>query len=268
MDKIKDTEDLVVSDTATHPQEIPFHSPQGLSRRKAIRLTKDTKTAIALSILAVMVAACFWLSRDIVSIGAKTLKSTYESSYNSEKERVYNSILERYRKAAEEKYRVSNDVSIHVESLREISRLRVLEVTDTEYVVDNRGDNDGNIVAWLKVSGKANFVVDLQMAEFVIDSDRQHVLVKTQYPFLADEIEITGEKPLLFKDDAFNGNYRQGDELREKQRREAMLLMEKEFVSNQRFYQSARDAAISSIECLVKQLNPNVPDLVVEVEFY
>jgi len=268
MNDVNEKEILVPSEDGAKLSASQKPSEKKDASRKHITPKKDLKMAVAISGLVVLIAVCLWLSRDIIRVGTRALQSNYESSYISEKDRIYEELREKYRQMAEEKYRVSNTVSIQIAGLREISRLRVLEVTDTEYVVDDRNDNDGNIVSWIKVSGKANFVVDLQTAEFIVDSDRRHVLVRTQYPFLADEIEITDDEKLLFKDDFFDGSYKQGEELHEKQRREAVLLMEKEFVSNQRFYQSARDAAISSIECLVKQLNPEVSDLTVEVEFY
>ncbi|MBO6310739.1 MAG: hypothetical protein J6N70_18250 [Oribacterium sp.] len=48
----------------------------------------------------------------------------------------------------------------------------------------------------------------------------------------------------------------------------ADMLIKKEFASNERFYLSAQDAAVSTIQCLVRQLNPQNTDMIVEVEFY
>lgn len=66
----------------------------------------------------------------------------------------------------------------------------------------------------------------------------------------------------------FNDSYSVGEDLARSQLNSADLLIKKEFASNQHFYLSAQEAAISSIQCLVKQLNPKLPDMTVDVEFY
>ena len=75
-------------------------------------------------------------------------------------------------------------------------------------------------------------------------------------------------KKILFKDDVFNGSYKQGEDLAKKQLGEADVLIKKEFASNQHFYLNAQKTAVSTIQCLVRQLNPGVEDLTVEVGFY
>ena len=43
--------------------------------------------------------------------------------------------------------------------------------------------------------------------------------------------------------------------------------MRQEMYTNQRFYQSAKEAAVSILTSFVKELNPGISDLTVEVEF-
>ena len=74
----------------------------------------------------------------------------------------------------------------------------------------------------------------------------------------------------MFKDDRLivNGSYKEGEELAKAQYDIAYTKIVKEFSSNQYFYNSAKKAAENTIRCLVKQLNPSIPDLIVEVEFF
>lgn len=46
------------------------------------------------------------------------------------------------------------------------------------------------------------------------------------------------------------------------------MLITREFTSNQSYFMSAENAAVSSIEFLLKEINPDVEDLQVEVEFF
>ena len=52
------------------------------------------------------------------------------------KESVYNDFYSYAYNNAEEKYHVSNDVSINIDSILEVSRLQVYEAYDTEYVIN------------------------------------------------------------------------------------------------------------------------------------
>lgn len=72
----------------------------------------------------------------------------------------------------------------------------------------------------------------------------------------------------MFKNDLFNDSYRVGEDLARKQLGEGDALIKKEFASNEHYYLTAQKAGISTIESLVRQLNPDEPDLVVDVEYY
>lgn len=121
----------------------------------------------------------------------------------------------------------------------------------------------------MEVPGQGTYVVDLQTAEFIVDNKRSYVLVRVQHPELTNiTIDYSNVQKLFFKNDLLNDSCKVGEDLARKQLRSADMLIKKEFASNQHFYLSAQEAAVSIIQCLVKQLNPEVPKLTVEVEFY
>ena len=65
-----------------------------------------------------------------------------------------------------------------------------------------------------------------------------------------------------------NESYKVGEKLAKQQLDKAYVLLTKEFTSNQNYYLNAQEAAKHAIETLVTQLNPEVPNLTVDVEFY
>ena len=109
-------------------------------------------------------------------------------------------------------------------------------------------------------------MVDLKAAEFITDNANHYVLVRIPYPELTN-VTITDTTKRWFRDDLANGSYSEGVDLALKQRNEASLQIQKALMSNQYIYENAQDVAVSLLINLVKQFNPDIPDLVVEVEF-
>ena len=233
------------------------------------KLKKGSSKTIYIVLLIIMVTMTVIFGKDIVGNGAQALADSYNAAYALEHDAAYQTQYQKYFDAAEAKYHVSNEVLITIGDIQETEKLEVLKVSDVEFIVEDKNSNDGNITSWLEVPGEGTFVVDLQAAEFVIDNARAHVLVRAPYPELTNvSIDYGNVQKILFKDDIFNGSYKEGEELAQKQLNEGDLLIKKEFASNQNFYLSAQEAAISSIQCLVRQMNPGVDNLAVDVEFY
>lgn len=223
--------------------------------------------AIVSSIVMIFAIVCIFF--DFVSSGAEALADSYTNAYNEQKSMSYQEKYDIYKNAAEENFHVSNRVSIFVGDLKEEEKLEVLKVSDVEFIIEDKDGNDGNVISWLEVPGEGTFVVDLKAGEYIVDNERAHVLVRVPYPELTNiKIDYVNVQKILFKDDIYNGNYREGEDLAREQLSQAELLIKKEFTSNQNFYLNAQKAAISTIQALVKQLNPEIESLVVDVEFY
>ena len=236
-------------------------------KRWRFRLNKRTVPIFAIVLSIVMIIAIIVIFKDTVSTGAEALADGYNNAYTEEKDATYQKQYDIYKNSAEEKFHVSNRVSIYIGELKEVEKLEVLKVSDVEFVIED--NNDENIVSWLEVPGEGMFVVDLKNGEFVVDNERAHVLVKVPYPELTNiTIDYANVNNLLFEDGVFNGSNRIGEELAKKQLGEAELLLEKEFTSNENFYLNAQKVAVNIIEALIKQLNPEVENLTVDVEFY
>ncbi|WP_026522734.1 DUF4230 domain-containing protein [Butyrivibrio sp. VCB2001] len=217
----------------------------------------------------VMILLSVFLANRIIKEGAEALADGYEAAYNNERDDAYQKLYEKYFDIAKDKYLVTNVAQISIGDMKEVGKLEVLSVSDVEYVIDDKNDNDYNITSWLEVPGEGTFVVDMQEAEFITDSQRNYVLVRVPYPELTNiTIDYSNVKQLLFDNDVFNESYKIGEEQAIKQLKEADLLIKKELFANQNFYVTAQDAAKTEIEYLVKKFNPGRNDILVDVEFF
>ena len=191
-----------------------------------------------------------------------------KSAFNTVRQDVHDSCYDTAYNFAEQRNHVSNYALISVDAAREVSRLEVLSVSDSEFVIKNADKNDRTI-SWLEVQGTGVFTVDLAAGEFITDPARQYVLVRVPRPVLTEcKVSGTGKQFLKRADFLiFNGSVAEGVQLSQNQLKEGRIKLEDAMKQDRRFYDESQKAAVSMIESLVKQWNPSVPDLQVEVEF-
>lgn len=242
---------------------------KGTDRKKDLLKGKQYGGFLVTGGIFCMIAGIILILSGTVKTGASALASGYLTSYETEKEAAYEEKYEDYKTSAEEKYHVSNRVSIYIGGLEETQKLEVLKVSDVEFMIVNEEDNQDKLTSWLEVPGEGTFVVDLKAGEYIVDNERAHVLVRVPYPELTSvKIDYKNVDKILFKHGIMNKSYRVGEELARQQLNEAEVLFRKEFLSNQTFFLSARKSAGKTIEALIRQLNPEIPELTVDVEFY
>ncbi|MDE7416942.1 MAG: DUF4230 domain-containing protein [Lachnospiraceae bacterium] len=240
-----------------------------IKEKKNTRKKKNTCKTTSICFCIIVINVIIYCLCGLFKSGGTALVTTYQAVYKTEREAAYQEKYEDYKAAAEEKYHVSNKVSIYVGNLQEEQKLEVLKVNDVEFIIENREDNSSNIVSWLEVPGEGTFVVDLRAGEYIVDEERANVLVRVPYPELINvHIDYADVQKILFKNDMLNESYKIGEDLAKRQLDKADALLKKEFTSNQNFYLNAQEAAKHTIEALVKQLNPEVSNLSVDVEFY
>ena len=236
---------------------------------KLPRIKKSDKPTLWYVITIIMLACIIYLGFDLVGAGARALRNSYDSAFLAERDASYQALYQRFYEEAEATYHVANRVSVSIGDLKEISALEVLAVSDVEYIVEEKDGNNNGITSWIEVPGQGMYTVNLQASEFIVDSNHSYVLVRIPNPELTNiSIDYANVKKLFFRNDLLNDSYSVGEDLARKQLSAADLLIKKEFASNQYFYLNAQKAAVSTVQCLVRQLNPEVPDLAVDVEFY
>ena len=250
--------------TKVHNENLPQKQANKIPDMQ--KVIKKYGLTISIMALIVLFTACVLIFKSAIGIGAEAVKDGYAVAYEENKNDAYQKFYRSAYDRAEAKYHVSNEVLISIENFEETEKLEVLEVNHVELITENGNYDNDKVVSWIKVPGKGTFVVDLNAAEFIVDNEHRYVCVRVPYPELTN---ITTGKPtrLLFKDDFWNGNYSDGVHLAVDQINDAEVRIKKALMANQYIYKNAQDVAISMISNLVKELNPDVPDISVEVEF-
>ena len=194
-----------------------------------------------------------------------------EQTYVEAKDEAYKNTYQQYQNVgysiAEANHHVSNSVLITVADIKKTAKLEVLRVQDVEYIIEKAEDNNYGIDAWLQVGGNGVFTVDLEAAQFLTNQERKSVIIKLPKPRLTN-CKVDGKsEPLLFKNQGLNETFKEGAELAKEQRKEAEARIKDEFMTNPIYMKSAKNSAESILKSWVKELNPDIPELTVEIIF-
>ena len=219
--------------------------------------------------ISILVLTCVRV-KAAVDKGSGMIRSKYEEAKEAFTEKVYQTYYDLAFKKAEEKYHVENDVAIDISSIRETAKLEVLKAKDVALVYQEGDRSNQGITAWLQVPGEGIYTVDLMAGEFIVDDVRHNVLVRLPEPELSEfRIDYGNIEKLEFKTGGiFNKSYKVGEETARKMLSRADVQMKQDLTANQKFYSSAKKTAETMIRNLILQLNPEVTDLQVSVEFY
>jgi cytoskeletal protein RodZ len=194
-------------------------------------------------------------------------KNAYSSSFEEKKDEVYDWFHETAYKYSEEKYHVKNKATISITQVKETAELEVLQAGASVY---NVNEEESRCTLY---KGTGVFTVNLKEAEYIIDDERQYVLVRVPSPKLGEvsvddyEIYEPEYEGNVFQRFVFNGSSSEGVEMAITDRKEGQTMLENKIRTTQLYAQSARTSAESLIQELVKNFNPDVDDLTVEVEF-
>ena len=244
----------------TAMEEEPSNSKQPQNKRGRLHaflnVIQKNRTFLYIVLIIAFIAMSKFLLDSTVQVGTTAAMNSYLSTFESEKESTYQTLFQYYYDEAKNKYLVSNRVGISVGDMKETANLEVLKVSDVEYIIEDQKDG---ITSWLEVPGEGTYIVNLQAAEFVIDNDNSYVLVRAPHPELANiTIDYENVNKLLFKNDMLNESFKYGENLAQSQLNAANALIRKELAANQNFYLNAEDAAVRTIQCLVKRFNPGI----------
>ena len=206
-------------------------------------------------------------------IGSSIMRSNFENRKNLQVSEIrsyaYNAAYEHN----EKEYHVTNDVQISIGKLQTESKLEVLKVYDIEYEIYNDTNALGGNTIWLEVPGKGTYTVDLSISEFIADAARHYILVRVPKPKITQfSLDYANIVPLLADKSGFTritdySSYEYGIELAQQQLETASQEIQDELNANTKYYESAKTNTKTILEHLVKQVNPLIPDLIVEVEF-
>lgn len=212
-------------------------------------------------IILVIAVGTFFVTKALSTV-VSAAESAYMDALRTQREETYQSFYQTSFAIAEEKYHVENEVTISVENVSESAELEVLQVSDIEYVY-----SEGNTKIWTAVKGHGVYTVNLSEGEFLIDNARQYVLVRVPLPELNRAGLDYEYENYLFEDGIFNGSTKEGVSLARDDLKTAQNQLQEKLSSNQFYFESAQKCAEEIIKNLVKNCNPDVTDLTVDVEF-
>lgn len=167
------------------------------------------------------------------------------------------------------KKNVSTKIDISIAEVEKISKLGVLSITDTQVIAENPEDNTEGITAWTQFTGRADFMVNLQQSEFVVDNARKTIIVRTPNVTIDQStfaLEYGNTEIYLFHNSYGNDSYREGVNIAQAQIQEAYTRIFDNITRNPHYYTAAKKSAESIIESLIKSWNKNISDLNVLVE--
>ncbi len=167
-----------------------------------------------------------------------------------------------------EDYRTVNDVSINVDEVRKTAKLEVMKVSSVVYIHDT-GKLGDKVLAWLKVRGEGVYTVDMAAGEYLVDEANRYVLVKVPAPELG-EVDITEYENRKFESSHWFTVEKPGEgvALAMNQLAKAQRELTDDIKNNLGAREMMEPTARTLITALVRSLNPEVPDLTVEVEFF
>lgn len=264
--------------------ELMVNEHQNKSKKKKFEgLSRKQFNLGALAISALLLCFCVYMILDTFTIGTGAAMDSFSTAKDEAAEEVYQFFYDKSYNAAEKAHHVSNNVSISIDDLKEEQKLEVLKVSDVAYetpdpkdpnwfeglIASITGMFDAEVVSWLEVPGNGVFTVDLQAGEFIIDEERQYVLIRIPSPELTEfAIDYENVELLLFEEGGvFKNSAKYGVDKAVEQLQSAELTMMQNVNNNQEFYKRARESTEKMLVNLVKQLNPRLPDLRVEIEF-
>ena len=203
--------------------------------------------------------------------GTHAVREAFENEKTAAEEAVYHGFYEQGYRAGEKEYHVKNRAVITLGNIRETSVLEVLSVSDIAFIIQDPDLKNGETLSWLQVPGTGVFTVNLAAGEFLADDARSLVYVRLPRPELLPAnitIDHANVKPLRFKSSELLTSVGDGERLAGKQLNEARTKITEDIASNLQFYEYAEESARTLLENLIRQVNPDIPDLNVEIEFF
>lgn len=244
--------------------EIDVEKMRGIKKATSEKAGKSvvvTIVAILATVVCVILCFYFWNNAIVIAVDASAEK--YSNAKDAKVDKIRQDYWEKGYVEGEEEYHTSNRIVIGIEDVRKTANLEVLKVRDVVYIISNEKDQ-----AWLKATGTGGYTVNLAAGEYLIDHERQYVLVRVPRPELT--VNLDSAELMFYKNGSFigNGSISGGADLARRQLAEAKMKLSEDIKSNQKFNQYAEESAQTLIESLVKKFNWDIQNLEVDVEFF
>lgn len=255
-------------------------SSKNLSTDTADNLHRSIFNIFIIVSFALMICLSEYFFLDSVWAAARSADKSYEIAKNEARSKASEFMYDLYTR----EHKVTTEVSISISELKEVSVLEVLEVDTVDYqIVENEEDKTWLIEAvenvtdillkspvhWLKIPGYGIYTVDLNTAEFIVDNERDYVLIRLPKPELTS-ITIKYDNVLLLysgKGGLLKNSVKDGIDEARKSYLNAEHNIKQNLLNNKSNSIRAEESAKTLLTNFVKQLNPQIENLIVEVQF-
>lgn len=255
-------------------------SSKNLSTDTADKLHRSVFNIFIIVSFALMICLSEYFFLDSVWAAARSADKSYEIAKNEARSKASEFMYDLYTR----EHKVTTEVSISISELKEVSVLEVLEVDTVDYqIVENEEDKTWLIevfenvtdillkspVHWLKIPGYGIYTVDLNTAEFIVDNERDYVLIRLPKPELTSITIEYDNVLLLYSEDGglLKNSVKDGVDEARKSYLSAEHNIKQNLLNNKSNSIRAEESAKTLLTNFVKQLNPQIENLIVEVQF-
>ena len=261
---IKNIADDVIEDAKEEIDELQEEIEEAIENDEELKDPKKKKTTLVMiaTVIALFILCLILLITSFV-IKKNAALDAYDIAKAQSDSATHDVIKDKIIAAGEERYHTSNEISITIEGIKKQHLFEVLEVKDIYYYIGS--ENNKKSEAWYKFIGTAQYVVNMDLAEIIVDEARSYILIRVPKPILKNGISIKTEQ-YHFEDHLFV-NVADGVEIAREAELEGREELEKSLKGNADNYKYAENAAEESIIDLAKSVNPHI-DVKVEVEFF
>ncbi len=272
-------------DPEMHETEEPKPVRSGIISKKAI---------ISAAVCLVAAAVCAVILCKIQENAFRIAGENFNSALAAERENTYDKFYNLGYDIGEKRSHISNDVLVDVNKIKEVEVLEVLDVSASdvkEYKFDNELTNPANVflelvrfvtgeqvdapppeaVVWLEGSCIGTYEIDLKSSEVIIDNANKYVLVRLPSPslrFISHDFEVkyfNNGTGTLRK--VFDGSAQRGLDAAIQDTADMTAHLH-DILNDRDQSDHAREQAEILVVDLIKDLNSDVPDITVDVEFF
>lgn len=252
-------------------ERVKFMKESNAENRKSVKGIVISPMTILTCVFVLLLLIAVFIPFMLVKNGSKSMYSNYMDNYEKYSNQTEKAITNFLYDLEESINHSSGSVYINLGDIQEVSNLQVYEVGHDAYVVENKEDNPKRTTLWLCYTAVGTYKVDLSNAEFAVDNINRKVTVtipelEFNWTFVYEDSEVIFEADDLDLD--FTNNGKVAEQIQARLLSKANDEMVNYFINNQENDSKAKQAAKDSIERMIKLLNPEIEDIIVEVNYY
>lgn len=244
---------------------IPERDASATKKMRARDFCKRKKMLLFAIFAVCFVFVSVFLMWQGIKKSSDSAKESFDVAFEKEKNEAYQLIYDHAFNRAEEKYHVTGRGTISVSGMRELETLEVMSVMNDEFIV--LVQEDGDREAWYEATAEGVFTIDLSTAEYIVDNERQYVIVRSPRPILTNVQVSNTECIFETSKGLLHHGYTTGVQDAIEVENRVRAKMQEEININFYLQEQVEKRAVTALQDLVKQFNPNVEDIHADVEF-